>query len=496
MRELVDRYKNSGLQTGGGNAAYDKGESGLLTTKNQTKAPTPPLRKNNYSEDSLFGLGSLAKSKLNSALRELYPDNRYKGLFDGIDDKAVEKNLTLADDVIAKNSANPYNKALFPKLPNLRGGLATYYAAAEAGKYKAAYMARKLAYTEATEQPLPDVAKTAKTQTSNKRYVKADLGLNLRSEPGTSKQVIGKLSKGTEVEFTGNKTGKIDNHEWAEIKYGDKTGWVAAEYLNTEMPYDMYVSGRTDNTESETPQHDKTNAQTNNNGAGTRYVGEKTINMRAVPGLRGHTKEKIDYGQSVEYTGNNETLDGIKWAEVKYGNKTGWVIADYLKTQRSPDMPYRVDLADHEGLQNSFYKVTEFFTKDDLQCVFLTKGFLNNYTTLQTSRGDGFAQAKNTFDANTDKNLQISNIPSAPAIYSVAPYSAGPGISKERATQWGHTGIIIDCQKVSGKEDTYKLTYFHTGSSFKGKPYNCAITTNEFKVSDAVTYVNIGNYMK
>ena len=106
--------------------------------------------------------------------------------------------------MIAKNSANPYNKALFPKLPNLRGGLATYYAAAEAGKYKAAYMARKLAYTEATEQPLPDVAKTAKTQTSNKRYVKADLGLNLRSEPGTSKQVIGKLSKGTEVEFTGN----------------------------------------------------------------------------------------------------------------------------------------------------------------------------------------------------------------------------------------------------------------------------------------------------
>jgi hypothetical protein len=40
-------------------------------------------------------------------------------------------------------------------------------------------------------------------------------------------------------------------------------------------------------------------------------VGEKTINMRVAPGLRGHTKEKIDYGQSVEYTGNNETLDGI-----------------------------------------------------------------------------------------------------------------------------------------------------------------------------------------
>ena len=60
-----------------------------------------------------------------------------------------------------------------------------------------------------------------------------------------------------------------------------------------------------------------TNNHANNKTAGTRYVGEKTINMRATPGLRGHAKEKIDYGQSVEYTGNNETLDGIKRAEVK-----------------------------------------------------------------------------------------------------------------------------------------------------------------------------------
>ena len=218
--------------------------------------------------------------------------------------------------------------------------------------------------------------------------------------------------------------------------------------------------------------------------------------MRASAGLRGHTKDTFDYGQAVEFTGNKEILDGISWAEVKHGNKTGWVMADYLKTAKSGDMPFEVDLSDHEELKNSFFKITEFFTEDDLQCVFLTKWFLNNYTTLQTSRGNGFEQVKNTFDANSDKDLQISTIPSAPAIYSVAPYSAGPGISEARATKWGHTGIVLDCQKVPGKEDTYKITYFHTGSSFKGQPYNCAITTKEFKVSDAVTYVNIGNYMK
>ena len=26
-------------------------------------------------------------------------------------------------------------------------------------------------------------------------------------------------------------------HHWEEIKYGDKTGWVKAMYLNTERPY-------------------------------------------------------------------------------------------------------------------------------------------------------------------------------------------------------------------------------------------------------------------
>ena len=188
------------------------------------------------------------------------------------------------------------NRRTFENLPYLKSGLATFYTAAFSGNYEAANAARTLAYTEDDGLGLADeIVQPSETQASNKRYVNADIGLNVRESPGTDKQTIGKLSKGDEVEFTGNKTGKIGNHEWAEIRVGDETGWVAAEYLNTEMPYDMYVSGRTDNTESETPQHDKTNAQTNNKGAGTRYVGEKTISMRAVAGFRGHTKATIDY---------------------------------------------------------------------------------------------------------------------------------------------------------------------------------------------------------
>ncbi len=205
-------------------------------------------------------------------------------------------------------------------------------------------------------------------------------------------------------------------------------------------------------------------------------------------------------GQSIEYT-RTKTIDGIMRAEVKSENKTGWVMADFLKLKRSSDMPYGVDLSDHEGLQKEFYSVRhpnstpgDFDGIYDLQCPDLPNWFLEKYTTLEKSSGDGCTFAANVAAKKND--LEISNIPSAPAIYSVAPYSEGPGISKERATQWGHTGVILECHKVPKKDNTYLITYFHTGLSFKGKNYNCAITTKEFKVSDAVTFVNIGKYIK
>jgi len=329
MKEIVDRYKKSGLQTGKSNTAYDKGESMLTGEENKAKAPT----QSSYG-DLALGVGASAKQTVQSAYSKLFPNAKNKDLFGGIDEKEIEKNIPLAESVIEKNkNANPLNRRTFENLPYLKPGLATFYTAAFSGNYEAANAARTLAYTEDAGVSLAEVdSKEKEEPESNKRYVNADIGLNVRESPGTDKQIIEKLSKGDEVEFTGNKTGKIGNHEWAEIRVGEETGWVAAEYLNTEMPYDMYVFGRTDNTESETPQHDKTNAQTNNKGAGARYVGEKTISMRAVAGFRGHTKATIDYGQSVEYTGNNKILDGIKWAEVKHGNKTGWVMANSLKT--------------------------------------------------------------------------------------------------------------------------------------------------------------------
>ena len=61
--------------------------------------------------------------------------------------------------------------------------------------------------------------------------------LNMRSGAGTDYAVIGTLERGTKVTFTGTKTDEaIDGHVWAYVKYGDKEGWVEAEYLGTADP--------------------------------------------------------------------------------------------------------------------------------------------------------------------------------------------------------------------------------------------------------------------
>ena len=185
------------------------------------------------------------------------------------------------------------------------------------------------------KDPHANSSESNKAQTSKKRYVNADVGLNLRSEPGTSKQIIGKLSKGTEVEFTGNKTGKIGNHEWAEIKYGDKTGWVAAEYLNLEMPYDMYVPDRTDNSKSEMPKQEKSDAQTNNKGAGTRYIGKNEMFLYESPNMKSNIIMAGHWGDEVIYTGEKKRVNRFEWAKVIYKGKTGWVRANGLKVEKA-----------------------------------------------------------------------------------------------------------------------------------------------------------------
>lgn len=49
--------------------------------------------------------------------------------------------------------------------------------------------------------------------------------LNVRKEPNTSCEIVGKLAKGTEVEVSGVKDG------WATLSFNGQTAYASADYL-------------------------------------------------------------------------------------------------------------------------------------------------------------------------------------------------------------------------------------------------------------------------
>ena len=68
----------------------------------------------------------------------------------------------------------------------------------------------------------------------------------MRSGAGTSYSVINSISRGTMVDYTGNKTkDKIDGHYWAKVTYNNTTGWVAATYLGVN-PIEENTNSKTE----------------------------------------------------------------------------------------------------------------------------------------------------------------------------------------------------------------------------------------------------------
>ncbi len=239
----------------------------------------------------------------------------------------------------------------------------------------------------------------------------------------------------------------------------------------------------------------------------TRFVGTDVMRLFQREDSKSPVILTLSRGDKVEFTGKKVTSGNITWAQVKVGDEIGWVFANFLKKDK--ELTRTVDLGDYEFLKTAF---NEYKNYNDcigniqeqpfgMQCVDLTRWFLNNYTTLTTDRGHGYEQAQATYDANKDKELSLSHIPSAPAVYSVAPNCEGPGLSNLSHETYGHTGIVLDVRVVSKPEGstnpmeyTYAITYFHTYTNKKG--INCDINTKNFIPSESVTYLNIGEYIK
>ena len=120
-------------------------------------APTLPKIKGSVGEnlsELIPGIGSGIKKNVEAIVRSRLPDTPVSanGLFDGIDDKTVEKSIPLAEDTIKRNlESGALGDDAADRYPNLLSGLTMFYAASEMGKREAARRAREVAYGTATE---------------------------------------------------------------------------------------------------------------------------------------------------------------------------------------------------------------------------------------------------------------------------------------------------------------------------------------------------------
>ena len=177
-----------------------------------------------------------------------------------------------------------------------------------------------------------------------------------------------------------------------------------------------------------------------------------------------------------------------------------------FQTSTSSNMDrHKIDWNDHDALQEAFDKVRsplatadnpgepgDFDGAEGLECPDVTKWFLANFTTLKPVFGNGEEQVDNLASEN---GLEKSTVPCAPAVYSVAGGSAGPGTSGRNDGGCGHTGIILSCKLTN--EGKYKLTYFHTYSGLLDDGKTSVITTKDFFPEDLknTTFLDLGYFM-
>lgn len=125
--------------------------------------------------------------------------------------------------------------------------------------------------------------------------------VNLRTDASTDSFVITIIPQGRTITLTGNLNG-----EFAEIKFGDASGWVEAEFLledkaGTETPVPTPVD------------------------ATSRTLSDDT-NLRTAPDLESDIVAVLTAGETVNVTGD---ING-EFAKVTSTNGTGWVAAQFL----------------------------------------------------------------------------------------------------------------------------------------------------------------------
>ncbi len=136
--------------------------------------------------------------------------------------------------------------------------------------------------------------------------------LRLRSGPGTTYSITGRLPSGATVPVLGRSAAS----DWFQVTYSGLTGWVAASYCT--------VSGDLSAVPVTEPAAPAVLSAT-----GVTAAAVQSLRIRAEPGFNGRTIGLLPAGLGVPVAGRNEANS---WLQIIYNGAPGWVSAWYTVT--------------------------------------------------------------------------------------------------------------------------------------------------------------------
>lgn len=140
--------------------------------------------------------------------------------------------------------------------------------------------------------------------------------LNVRKEPNTNCKILGSLSNGKVVEYSGESNG------WLKISYNGATAWISKKYTKA-------VSNSGGNSSEKNTSGNESSGGSNSAKTTSMYVTASSLNVRDGAGTGNKKLGTLENGAEVAVYSTSGN-----WAKIKYGSGYGWVCTDYLSSTK------------------------------------------------------------------------------------------------------------------------------------------------------------------
>ncbi|MEH1479930.1 septal ring lytic transglycosylase RlpA family protein [Cutibacterium avidum] len=140
-------------------------------------------------------------------------------------------------------------------------------------------------------------------------------GVNVRTAPSPSGQVIDQLADGAGVEVTGEAHGN-----WVEVRANGHTGWVYRTHLSGKVPAAQPIK------HAEPAKHSEPAKSTKHAKDGASTHTTSGVNVRTAPTPKASIVTSLAEGTGIKVTGNARG----NWVEVRANGHTGWVYRTHL----------------------------------------------------------------------------------------------------------------------------------------------------------------------